>query len=123
MTDAEVEAARKSREVEREAARIAEERALELAREAREKDRLKKELEAAARRHDEDLGRAERGSLGAAMSPCYLNNQYPTDVVIGGGRNLSAWLRETMASKGLPLANCLAPPEQAYVFPRDLYRY
>ena len=70
-----------------------------------------------------DLGQAERGSLEAAVSPCYLNTQYPYDVVIGGGRNLSQWLRETMASKGLPFANCLAPPEEEYVFPRDLYRY
>lgn len=74
-----------------------------------------------------DLGQAERGSLEAALSPCYLNSQFPYDVVLGGGRNLSSWLREYVREKAPQLlhslGDCLAPPTREYVFPRDLYAY
>ena len=74
-----------------------------------------------------DLGQAERGSAEAALSPCYLNTQFPYDVVLGGGRNLSSWLREYVRGHvpiaGHALGDCLAPPQREYVFPRDLYAY
>ena len=59
-------------------------------------------------------------ALEAALSPCYLNLQYPYDVVLGGGRNLSSWLREHV---GYAAGDCLAPPSHAYEFPRDLYKH
>ena len=74
-----------------------------------------------------DLGQAERGSPSAALSPCYLNFEFPYDVVLGGGRKLSSWLREYVRSHvkvvGKALGECFAPPEHEYVFPRDLYAY
>jgi len=34
-----------------------------------------------------EYGRAERGSVEAAASPCYLNHQYPIDVALGVRRD------------------------------------
>ena len=72
-----------------------------------------------------DYGKAERGSLKAALSPCYLNTQYALDVSLGiGTRNLSAWLRSRLRSVplvDLAIADCLAPPHRELQFPRDLY--
>ena len=77
------------------------------------------------------VGRAERRSAEAALSPCYLNTQFPADVALGVavpflGRNLSEAIRDALRrvpGVRVALADCLAPPAEEYEFPRDLYRY
>ena len=58
---------------------------------------------------------------------CYLNLQLSLDLVFGFGGDLSRtlWnaLETNLKSLGGMIGNCLAPPNEEYVFPRDLYRY
>lgn len=59
----------------------------------------------------------------ARLSPCYLNRMDPTEVAIGVGKRVLHTIRELATSK-LPFAkwwaDCLAPPREPFVFPRDL---
>ncbi|CAM9778666.1 unnamed protein product [Discosporangium mesarthrocarpum] len=70
---------------------------------------------------------AERGSMAARVSPCYLNRHDPIEVGFGWGK-LTFQAARVMMNTAFPLQgdtliNCLAPPLNEYEFPRDLYRY
>ena len=70
-----------------------------------------------------DLGLVLQGSPEARLDLCYLNTDYYVDVVLGGWVNASALLRELareLPGKEYLLGDCLGPPVDEYVFPRDL---
>ena len=74
-----------------------------------------------------DYGLVERLGASAWFDVCYLNLQLSLDLVFGFGGDLSRtlWnaLETNLKSLGGMIGNCLAPPNEEYVFPRDLYRY
>lgn len=58
----------------------------------------------------------------ARWSPCYLNRIDPTEVVIGLGKEALHRWRDTVGALPFDMfvADCLAPPKDEFVFPRDL---
>ncbi len=73
-----------------------------------------------------DYGIVQRGGVDAVLEPCYLNMIDTTDTALGVGLNVSRALRRALRKLGVlgdVVGTCLAPPPQAYEFPRDLYRY
>ncbi len=75
-----------------------------------------------------DQGIAEGGIDQSEYSPCYLNRIDATEVAVGYGKSLFVKVRELISkyspfSFGYPLelSNCIAPPPEEYVFPRDLF--
>lgn len=77
-----------------------------------------------------DQGLSEKGSLQSQLSPCYLNRMDASEVAVGWGKRVLEILRYLINtyspfSTGYPLeiVNCIAPPSQEYVFPRDLYHH
>ena len=74
-----------------------------------------------------DYGLVERLGANAWFDVCYLNLQLSLDLVFGFGGDVSRrlWnaLQSNLKSLGGILGNCVAPPNEEYIFPRDLYRY
>ena len=73
-----------------------------------------------------EYGLVQQGGEDALLEPCYLNVQEVSDCAVGVGKNISdvvrRWL-EKLGVVGKVIGSCLSPPEEEYVFPRDLYRY
>jgi hypothetical protein len=76
-----------------------------------------------------DYGRAKHhvnatGSSLRSRSPCYLNYIEPADVGFGGGvlSELSSLLERLFGKVVVAdlIADCLAPPDEEIVLPRDL---
>jgi hypothetical protein len=74
-----------------------------------------------------DQGVAEAPSQQALHSPCYLNRMDPTEIGYGWGRKTVQFLRD-MYNKYSPfrmgypleLINCMSPPSEEYVFPKNI---
>ncbi|GAB5034062.1 Hypothetical protein NocV09_01700240 [Nannochloropsis oceanica] len=70
-----------------------------------------------------DQGRAEGVSLASRWSFCYLNRMDPSEVAVGMGKNFLRAIG-TYLPHVLPwsetVTDCLAPPSEEFVFPRDL---
>jgi len=70
-----------------------------------------------------DQGRAEGVSFPSRWSFCYLNRMDPTEVAVGVGKNflraVGTYLPYVLPWSGT-LTDCLAPPPEEFVFPRDL---
>jgi len=70
-----------------------------------------------------DQGRAEGVSLPSRWSFCYLNRMDPSEVAVGVGKNflraVGTYLPYVLPWSGT-VTDCLAPPLEEFVFPRDL---
>ena len=76
-----------------------------------------------------DQGLTEGGSVQSRYSPCYLNRMDLVEIGLGWGGQTLQSLRHFINTwspfrSGYPLEliNCLAPPYEPYVFPRDLFK-
>jgi hypothetical protein len=71
-----------------------------------------------------DQGLAEEGSYQSELSPCYLNRMDATEIALGWGKFALELVRNLInrySPYNVEFINCIAPPSQEYIFPKDLY--
>lgn len=76
-----------------------------------------------------DQGLTEEGDIQSQLSPCYLNRMDASEIPAGWGKYTLQMIRNFVnrfspfrTGYPLELVNCLAPPNEGYVFPRDLFK-